>query len=129
MQTITLGSDADIVRNGAKQARADAVVLSTLHAAKGLEFPVVVICGASEGLLPLRDAQGECADIEEERRLLYVGITRARAELIITSAAQRNVYGETKRCVPSGFIGDINSSLIVRETWRPEPRVEQMRLL
>jgi len=104
-------------------------VLCTLHAAKGLEFPIVIICGVNDGLLPLRDAHGETADIDEERRLFYVGITRAREELILTAAARRTLFGETVRCEKSSFIADMNPRFIVHETYRPEPMVEQMCLL
>jgi DNA helicase-2/ATP-dependent DNA helicase PcrA len=104
-------------------------MLSTLHAAKGLEFPVTFICGVNDGLLPLRNARGETADIEEERRLFYVGITRAREKLILTAATRRSMYGEVRRCEESLFVADMERRYIVRETFRPEPVVEQMSLL
>ncbi len=129
LQTVTLGGDADILRNGRGRPHGDAVLLSTLHAGKGLEFPVTFICGLNDGLLPLRDAHGDTADIDEERRLFYVGITRAREELILTAASQRSFFGEVKRCERSMFVEDMDKQYIVHETFRPEPVVEQMSLL
>ncbi|MBN1309016.1 MAG: ATP-dependent helicase, partial [Chitinispirillaceae bacterium] len=128
LHAVTLGGDADILRNGKGRPRGEAVLLSTLHAAKGLEFPVVFICGVNDGLLPLRNAEGESADIDEERRLFYVGITRAREELILTAAERLSGFREVDRCKRSMFAGDMDQQYIVNETYRPEPRVEQMRL-
>jgi uncharacterized protein (TIGR00375 family) len=128
VNTMTLGSDADIIRTGFGRPQGDAVLLTTLHAAKGLEFPVTFICGLNEGVLPLQDAQGEYADIDEERRLFYVGITRARERLICTSSLKRSWFGEIRTCKPSRFVNDLDSRYILRETWSPEPVVTQMSL-
>ncbi len=87
--------------------RADAVTLMTLHAAKGLEFPVVFICGLDQELLPLtRKSQGEEA-LQEERRLLYVAMTRARHLLVLSSVSRRFLYGEVHTCQPSPFLKEI----------------------
>jgi DNA helicase-2/ATP-dependent DNA helicase PcrA len=91
------------------EERADRVTLMTLHAAKGLEFPVVVIAGVEEGLLPLLRAADPDPDIEEERRLLYVGITRARERLYLTHAALRARFGERHHSTPSRFIAEVCS--------------------
>jgi len=73
----------------------DAVVMMTLHSAKGLEFPVVFIAGAEEGIFPGMNAMMSPGEIEEERRLAYVGITRAKERLYFTTAAQRMLFGRT----------------------------------
>lgn len=129
INAVTLGEEADIVRSGGKRRRGDAVLLSTLHASKGLEFPVVFICGATDGLLPLRDAEGVCADPDEERRLFYVGMTRAREELIITVAKERRIRGVSEQCEPSPFLADMDKKYFRHETFCPQPVVEQMTLL
>jgi len=130
INAVTLGEEADIVRSNGKRRRADAVLLSTLHASKGLEFPVVFICGATDGLLPLRDAEGVCADPDEERRLFYVGMTRAREELVITVAKERRIRGEeSAQCEPSPFLADMDEKHVLHETFCPQPVVEQMSLL
>ena len=88
-------------------ASADAVVLMTMHAAKGLEFPHVFLVGAEEGLFPGMRAIGDEAEMEEERRLCYVAITRAKKSLTITHAAQRMLYGRTSANKLSRFIEEI----------------------
>ena len=91
---------------------ADAVVLMTLHSAKGLEFPVVFMAGMEEGLFPHAKSIGEAAEVEEERRLCYVGITRARERLFFTRAETRHLYGGIYANPPSRFLGEIPASLI-----------------
>ena len=86
---------------------ADAVVMMTMHAAKGLEFPNVFLVGAEEGLFPSLRTIGEQAEMEEERRLCYVAITRAKKSLTITYAAQRMLYGRTTTNKVSRFIEEI----------------------
>src|SRR5699024_9121959 len=73
LRTLTLGEEGDISRTGGKQYTADAVTIMTLHGSKGLEFPVVFLGGCAHSILPL-DAPGRAADLEEERRLFYVGM-------------------------------------------------------
>lgn len=91
--------------------RANAVTLMTLHSAKGLEFPVVFITGLEEGLLPHRKSLFDEAELEEERRLCYVGITRAKERLILTYAWQRSFMGATYRSRPSRFLDEIPEEL------------------
>ena len=93
----------------------DAAVMMTMHAAKGLEFPVVFIIGAEEGLFPSMQAIGQSEDMEEERRLCYVAITRAREKLYITCAAQRMLYGRTSANLPSRFTEEIPQTLLDRQ--------------
>ena len=87
----------------------------TLHSAKGLEFPYVFITGMEEGLFPGQQAIFEPKELEEERRLAYVGITRAKKELTLTGAAQRMLFGHTTRNRPSRFIGEIPTELLKTE--------------
>src|SRR5215470_6130905 len=88
------------------------VRLMTLHSAKGLEFPVVFITGLEENLFPHARSSGEHDDVEEERRLLYVGMTRARERLILTRASQRRLFGEPISSVPSRFLEEIPARLL-----------------
>ena len=90
----------------------DKVVLLTLHSAKGLEFPYVFITGMEEGIFPGQQALFEPGELEEERRLAYVGITRAKKELYLTGAAQRMLFGRTTRNRPSRFISEIPAELL-----------------
>jgi len=88
------------------------VMMMTLHSAKGLEFPTVVLAGLEEGLFPHSRSRDDEAELEEERRLCYVGITRARKQLVLTSAARRRVFGEYQNTEPSRFIDEIPADLI-----------------
>ena len=90
----------------------DAVVLMTLHSAKGLEFPVEFIPGMEEGIVPGNQSMFSDEDLEEERRLAYVGITRAKKKLYLISSQQRMLYGQTSRNMPSRFLREIPSSVI-----------------
>ena len=90
----------------------DAVQLMTLHAAKGLEFPQVVLAGLEEGLFPHKMSMDDPDGLEEERRLAYVGITRAMEKLVITSAESRRLHGEERYNTPSRFIKEIPTELI-----------------
>ncbi len=87
---LSLLSDAD-EEAGARNAK---VVMLTMHSAKGLEFPVVVIAGLEEGLFPHSRSSDDEIELEEERRLYYVAITRAQRRLVLTSAARRRVFGD-----------------------------------
>ena len=92
-------------------ADADAAVLMTMHAAKGLEFPVVLLPGFEDGIFPGYQTMFDPVELEEDRRLCYVAVTRAREELYITRAKSRMLYGQTNRNAPSRFIGDIPTEL------------------
>jgi ATP-dependent DNA helicase UvrD/PcrA len=99
----------------------DAVTLITLHAAKGLEFPVVFIVGMDEGSLPHSRSLSKPEQIEEERRLAYVGFTRAMQRLYLVRARRRSVFGETQYTEPSRFIDDIPSKLMANPGVPGEP--------
>ena len=90
----------------------DAVQLMTLHSAKGLEFPLVFLAGMEEGLFPHKMSMDNIAGLEEERRLCYVGITRAKEKLYFSYAESRRLHGDVTLCRPSRFIKEIPSSLI-----------------
>ncbi|MEQ1756801.1 MAG: UvrD-helicase domain-containing protein [Vicinamibacterales bacterium] len=97
------------------------VLMMTMHSAKGLEFPVVMICGLEEGLFPHSRSADDDAELEEERRLCYVGITRAQRRLVLTSAARRRVFGEYQSSEPSRFLDEIPPQLLeeVPSTFSP----------
>jgi ATP-dependent DNA helicase UvrD/PcrA len=107
---LSLLSDAD-EEQGARDAR---VWLMTLHTAKGLEFPVVVLAGLEEGLFPHSRSSDDVEELEEERRLCYVGMTRARSRLVLTGAARRRVFGEYQASEPSRFIDEVPAELLDR---------------
>lgn len=98
----------------------DKVTLMTLHSAKGLEFPVVFMPGMEEGLFPSARSFGITKELEEERRLCYVGITRARQELFLLYAARRMLFGQTHFTRPSRFLGEIPPELL-EESGRKRP--------
>jgi len=95
-----------------KEEQGDAVTLITLHAAKGLEFPVVFIVGMDEGSLPHSRSVSKPEQLEEERRLAYVGFTRAMRRLYLIRARRRSIFGETQYTEPSRFLDDIPPKLI-----------------
>ncbi len=97
---------------GQADAWEDCVQLMTLHSAKGLEFPLVFLCGMEEGLFPHQRSINEPGRLEEERRLCYVGITRARQKLVLTCAERRRLFGSETYCLPSRFIDEIPKELI-----------------
>ncbi len=103
---------------GQGDAGDDCVQLMTLHSAKGLEFPLVFLVGLEEGLFPHKMSSEEEGRLEEERRLCYVGITRAEKQLVLSYAEQRRLYGDTLYGVPSRFIKEIPDTLI--EEIRPK---------
>jgi uncharacterized protein (TIGR00375 family) len=103
------------------------VALLTLHASKGLEFPLVFIAGCEDGILPLRLPWLPPADLEEERRLLYVGMTRAQRHLILTAAHRRNLAGRTVENRPCPFLDDLPADLLT--TSRSAPRRRKARQL
>ena len=105
---LSLLSDAD-EEAGARHAR---VLMMTMHSAKGLEFPVVIMAGLEEGLFPHSRSSDDEGELEEERRLCYVGITRAQQRLVLTSAARRRVFGDYQSNDPSRFIDEIPRELM-----------------
>jgi len=107
---LSLLSDAD-EEQGSREAR---VWLMTLHSAKGLEFPVVILAGLEEGLFPHSRSSNDEEELEEERRLCYVGMTRARSRLVLTGAARRRIFGEYQSSQPSRFIDEVPSELVDR---------------
>ena len=108
---------------GQAEAWEDCVQLMTLHSAKGLEFPLVFMVGMEEGLFPHQRSAEEEGRLQEERRLCYVGITRARDQLVLCYAEQRRLYGKEIYPMPSSFIGQIPAQYI--EEIRPRAHVSQ----
>ena len=117
LNDLALVSDIDNLEEDASQ-----VTLMTLHAAKGLEFPVVFLIGLEEGVFPLSRALMEESELEEERRLAYVGITRAEEALYLTNAFSRTLYGRTQYNRPSRFVEEIDQKLLEIEGMRPTPK-------
>ena len=107
LEEVALISDIDSYNGDA-----DVVVMMTMHAAKGLEFPYVFIIGMEEGIFPGEMARYSEEDMEEERRLCYVGITRAKKELCLCSSRSRMLFGRTQRNQPSRFIAEIDEDLL-----------------
>jgi uncharacterized protein (TIGR00375 family) len=101
--------------------RADAISLLTLHASKGLEFPVVFITGCEDGMLPLRWGSARAEDLAEERRLFFVGVTRAGRRLFLSHARRRLWRGAVRDMAPSPFLRDIADSLLERRQAPPRP--------
>ncbi len=107
---------------GQAQAGEDGVQLMTLHSAKGLEFPVVFLAGLEEGLFPNARSIEEAGRLEEERRLAYVGITRARQKLVLTHAEARRLHGQDMYGVPSRFLREIPEALLHEVRPRAKPQ-------
>ena len=107
LDNVALATDAE-----AAAVRGGALTLSTLHAAKGLEFPVVFVVGLEEGYLPHGQSAEDPEELEEERRLLYVGMTRARDELTLTLAGRRLVYGRIEPRLPSRFLAELPAEVL-----------------
>jgi DNA helicase-2/ATP-dependent DNA helicase PcrA len=115
LERVALVSDADqIAERGGRAA------LMTLHTSKGLEYPVVFISGMEEGLFPHSRSQDSATEIEEERRLCYVGMTRARRLLYLTNTLSREIYGQRQESRPSRFLAEIDPGLMRRIA--PEPQ-------
>ncbi|HVM01046.1 MAG TPA: 3'-5' exonuclease, partial [Acidimicrobiales bacterium] len=108
LEAVSLVSDADEIDGDESR-----VVLMTLHTAKGLEFPAVFVMGLEEGVFPHLRSLGEPKELEEERRLCYVGITRARERLYLSHAWCRTLWGSTQYNPPSRFLTEIPEELTV----------------
>jgi DNA helicase-2/ATP-dependent DNA helicase PcrA len=108
---------------GQAQSWDDCVQMMTLHTAKGLEFPVVFLCGLEDGLFPHQRSIDDLDGLEEERRLCYVGITRAMQQLYLSYAEQRRLHGMDSFGTPSRFIAEIPAELI--EEIRPRIQVSR----
>ncbi|MBI4279516.1 MAG: UvrD-helicase domain-containing protein [Armatimonadetes bacterium] len=111
LQHLALVTDVDTL-----EERPDRVVLMTLHSAKGLEFQVVFLTGLEEGLFPHMRALEEPTGLEEERRLCYVGMTRARERLYLTHGQQRAIFGISRPAIPSRFLDEVPAGLVERPT-------------
>ncbi len=109
LEQVALVADSDDLDDG------NHVTLMTMHSAKGLEFPVVFIVGLEEGVFPHSRALNDPEELEEERRLAYVGITRAREKLVLSHSWSRSLYGNTQYNPPSRFLNEIPEELIERE--------------
>jgi DNA helicase-2/ATP-dependent DNA helicase PcrA len=117
LEKVSLVSDIDEL-----DEKADAVTLITLHQAKGLEFPAVFIVGLEEGILPHRKSFDEPEEMEEERRLCYVGITRAKKRLYLLRSYRRSLFGGSTANPPSRFLQDISPHLVSqRGLWEESP--------
>lgn len=126
LEEVALVSDIDSWDNDA-----DAITLMTLHAAKGLEFPAVFMVGMEEGIFPHSRAQFEADEMEEERRLCYVGMTRAKEELELIHASSRMLYGSVQHNPPSRFLSDIGGSarLVTHSTSSAETSREPIEVI
>ena len=113
LETVSLVADIDSLEDSA-----NSVTLMTLHAAKGLEFPVVFLAGLEEGIFPHFRAMGSQTELEEERRLCYVGITRAKEELFMSYAGSRMIFGNVQRNPVSRFVSEIPMSLFLAKSSR-----------
>lgn len=122
LEDIALVSDTDTY-----DENAEAVSLMTVHSAKGLEFPYVFLPGFEDGLFPSSRALDNRESEEEERRLAYVAITRAKKALTILYTKSRVIYGRTEFCTPSRFLDEIPDDLLEKETARPRPVVTNRR--
>ncbi|NBC18789.1 MAG: ATP-binding domain-containing protein, partial [Bacteroidetes bacterium] len=111
LQEVTLLTDADQADEGESR-----VTLMTLHASKGLEFPVVFITGLEEGLFPLSQAMQDVKELEEERRLFYVGATRAQDHLYLSYARSRFRYGEQQPGIRSRFLDEVDPEVVRMES-------------
>ncbi len=122
LEEIALVSDID----DPSADQPDAVTLMTLHAAKGLEFPVVFMAGMEEGLLPHLRALDDPSQMEEERRVCYVGMTRAKERLYLTRARRRFMYGNVRANPASRFLGDLPEDVVAAPLGTTRPRGESL---
>ena len=122
--------DVSLVADAAEYSEdSDAVTLMTVHCAKGLEFKVVFIIGLEENIMPISKALYDEGDLEEERRLMYVAITRAKEKLYLLNATRRMLYGSIQMNLPSRFISEISDNLLDKEEERKEMHSIKSKLL
>ena len=119
LDRVSLYDDAPQKNDKESKLALDAVTLMSLHSSKGLEFPVVFLTGLEEGFLPHKKSIYETFDIDEERRLCYVGITRARHQLFLSGAQQRRKYGKLEQREPSRFLSEIPEDLLQKSVGEP----------
>jgi uncharacterized protein (TIGR00375 family) len=126
LESLALQNDTDVYH-----PRAEKAALMTMHAAKGLEFPVVIIAGCETGFIPFQRKDRHPDDVEEERRLFYVAMTRARQRLFLTYTKRRRIFGKTERRELSVFVRDIEAGLLKDESprgRRRKPKADQLQL-
>ena len=121
LETVSLVNETDEMEDN---AHSGPVTLMTLHNAKGLEFPVIFVVGLEDGVFPHMRSLGEPAEMEEERRLFYVGITRAQQRLFLINATQRALWGAPNFNGPSRFLKEIPDGLIEKEENKPARQVD-----
>jgi DNA helicase-2/ATP-dependent DNA helicase PcrA len=120
LERVALVADSDQIPDG--EDHEGMVTLMTLHSAKGLEFPVVFLTGMEDGVFPHMRSMGDKKEMEEERRLAYVGITRARERLYVSRSVYRSAWGAPQYNPPSKFLGEIPETLIEWERTAAEPK-------
>ena len=121
LEEIALLQDADKLKEGVKK-----VTLMTAHSSKGLEFPIVFLIGMEEGLFPHSRSIYEPKELEEERRLCYVAITRAKEHLVLTHTKYRNIFGVTEVNLPSRFLGELPENSVAHELFDPSQDYEEI---
>ncbi|HEV2086945.1 MAG TPA: DNA helicase PcrA [Cryptosporangiaceae bacterium] len=127
LEQVSLVADADQVPDTPEAEASGVVTLMTLHTAKGLEFPVVFLTGLEDGVFPHLRSLGDPKELEEERRLAYVGITRARERLSLSRAITRSAWGQPQYNPASRFLEEVPASLLSWEREAPEPKATLSR--
>jgi DNA helicase-2/ATP-dependent DNA helicase PcrA len=122
LEKVALNSDTDNI-----DQKSEAVHLMTLHSAKGLEFKIVFIAGLEEGILPHGRSMLDSNEMEEERRLMYVGITRAMEKVYLLFTTERNIFGSTQVNAPSRFLDDIPEHLVKKHEERSGKKEEEIQ--
>jgi len=125
LEKVSLLDEEEPGNDKEKKLARDAVTLMSLHASKGLEFPVVFLVGFEEELLPHVKSVSESMNVDEERRLCYVGITRAQRKLVLTCCRERKKYGQLQERAPSRFLEEIPAELLERHDSAPASEEEQ----
>lgn len=120
-------NEVSLVTDTEDEDNQEQVTLMTLHSAKGLEFPIVFLIGMEEGIFPLSRSTEDEEALEEERRLAYVGITRAEQKLYLTNASARTLYGQTQHNRPSRFIHEMDDTSIIEYYEEPQSVIQEMQ--